>query len=177
MTAASLPDPAAGRRTLALVVGLLLLPFILGTALYLSGWRPSQPGNRGELLQPPPALGPGIPAEAAGKWLLVLALDGPCANECAARVDEMRRIQVSMNKEMGRIRRLVLAPDPDDPGLAALRAAQPDLLLARRNDGSTGLERYVADPQGNLILRYAPQARTKDIRTDLDRLLRFAWTG
>ncbi len=174
MNAAALPDAAAGRRTLALIVGLLVLPFALGAGLYFSGWRPSQPGNRGELLQPPQPLGVALPAEAAGKWLLVLAADGPCDAACGARIDEMRRIQVSLNKEMGRVRRLVIAPDLADPALAAARSAQPDLLLVRR-DVAPGV--YVADPGGNLILRYGPGKDARDIRTDLDRLLKFAWTG
>jgi len=188
MNAATLPthDPAAGRRTLALVVGLLMLPFVLGAGLYLSGWQPSRAGNHGELLQPPLplALPQDLASETAGKWLLILAGSGPCTADCIARIDEMRRIQVSLNKDMGRLRRLILAADAGDPALAAARAAQPDLLLVSPGrpwpDPATtaaGYRLYVADPGGNLILRYAPDAEAKGIRADLERLLKFAWTA
>ena len=181
MNATTRPPPqvTTGHRTLALVVGLLMLPFILGAGLYISGWQPTHPGNHGELLQPPLPVGPALPTAATGKWLLILAPDGPCDAACTNCLDAMRRIQVSLNKEMGRLRRLVVTPDPADPALAAAQNAQPDLLLTCHSapwpDGGPAL--YVADPEGNLILRYGPTAAAKDIRTDLDRLLKFAWAG
>lgn len=200
MTAVSAPaEPtpaqiAAGRRTLLLATGALMLPFVLGAGLYFSGWRPSQTGNRGELLHPPvpfPAaqfMGEGgqplAPTDLAGKWTLVLAGRGACEAACTGRIDEMRRVQVSLNKEMGRLRRLVLSDDAAQPALAAARAAQPDLLVATRRDpwpapfpAEPDYRLYVIDPQGNLMLRYAPDAPGQDVRKDLERLLKFAWTG
>lgn len=182
MTATTLPPPhpTTGRRTLALVVGLLMLPFALGAALYFSGWQPAKAGNRGELLQPPQPVAPLLPAATAGKWLLLLAIDGPCTADCTTRLDAMRRIQVSLNKEMGRLRRVLVASDLTDTGLAAAQDAQPDLLVTHRTatwPAGDGPTLYVADPAGNLILRYGPEASAKDIRADLDRLLKFAWNG
>ncbi len=194
MNAVAMPSPQSSRRTLALVVGALMLPFALGAGLYFSGWQPGRAGNRGELLQPPAALPfaafatpggePLAAGETGGKWLLVLAVPGACDPACATRIDEMRRIQVSLNKEMGRLRRLVLAADAADPAVSAARQAQPDLLVAAPAAAwppvfaaATAPRLYVADPQGNLILRYGSEVSAKDVRTDLDRLLKFAWTG
>ncbi|HRH73900.1 MAG TPA: hypothetical protein PLM62_12445, partial [Zoogloea sp.] len=42
-----------GSRTLALVLGLLLLPFVVAASLYAVGWHPDSAGNHGELLFPP----------------------------------------------------------------------------------------------------------------------------
>lgn len=176
----------SGHGVLALVVGLLMLPFVLGAGLYISGWQPVRSGNHGQLLQPVQALGLAgeVAGETAGKWLLILAGNGPCGAECARRIDEMRRIQVSLNKDMGRLRRLVLTAEGDVPALAATRAAQPDLLVAILPGSAPavmgardGYRFYVADPQGNLVLHYPPDVPAKDIRADLDRLLKFAWTG
>ncbi len=47
-----------GNRTLALVLGLLLLPFVVAASLYAVGWHPERSGNHGELLSPPRALPP-----------------------------------------------------------------------------------------------------------------------
>ena len=129
MTVATLPSHRpSGLPMLLLIVGLLVLPFFIATALYFSGWQPTRTLQHGQLLTPPPALpasglldagGQAIPtADLHGKWLLVMSLDGPCAADCAARLDELRRIQVSLNKEMGRLRRVVLAPATSDPALA-----------------------------------------------------------
>ena len=108
MTAVSAPaEPtpaqiAAGRRTLLLATGALMLPFVLGAGLYFSGWRPSQTGNRGELLHPPvpfPAaqfMGEGgqplAPADLAGKWTLVLAGRGACEAACTGRIKALERL-------------------------------------------------------------------------------------
>jgi hypothetical protein len=123
-------------------------------------------------------------ADLAGKWLLVLSGSGACAAECVQRIDEMRRIQVSLNKEMGRLRRVVLTDQVADPELAAARQRQPDLIVAgappRWLPGSTDSAAYrlhVVDPRGNLIMDYPADAAAKGVRGDLERLLKFAWTG
>jgi hypothetical protein len=197
MTAATLAAPArrrSGLPMLLLVVALLALPFVIATGLYFVGWQPSRTGNHGQLLNPPlplPAGGLRSPdgqelatADLNGKWLLLLSGSGPCASACALRIDEMRRIQVSLNKEMGRLRRVVLTDRASDPELAAARQRQPDLVLATAPDGwlpgagsRTGYRLHIVDPQGRLIMNYPEDAEAKGIRADLDRLLKFAWTG
>lgn len=197
MNAAALqptPRRSSGLPMLALVASLLALPFVIAGGLYFVGWQPERTTNHGELLNPPlplPASGlfstdgqPLATGELHGKWLLVLSGSGPCAADCASRIDEMRRIQVSLNKEMGRLRRVVLTDQPADPALASARQRQPDLVLARAPAGwLPGLPRpadyrlHVVDPQGKLIMDYPVDVAAKDVRFDLDRLLKFAWTG
>lgn len=175
--------PGSGRGMLLLIVGLLVLPFVIGGGLYVSGWQPARSTHHGRLLDPPLALPDEVlrsTAEIRGKWLLLIQVSGACAAECAGRVDEMRRIQVSLNKEMGRLRRVVLTDRPNDPQLAALRSAQPDLLLVAMPPGGLAVaadSRSIADPQGRLIMSYPPKVGAREVRTDLDRLLKFAWTG
>jgi hypothetical protein len=96
----------------------------------------------------------------------------------------MRRIQVSLNKEMGRLRRVVLTDSVGDPELAAARQRQPDLIVAaappRWLPGSPDPSAYrlhIIDPQGNLVMDYPADAAAKGVRGDLERLLKFAWTG
>lgn len=156
--------------------------------------KPARSIAHGHLLTPPQPLpasglqgadGQPVPsAELQGKWLLVMRLDGPCGEECAARIDEMRRIQVSLYKEMGRLRRVVLTPQPAAPELAAARQRQPDLLVLGAPPGwldagpaKTAYHLHIVDPQGRRVIDYPLAVDAKALRTDLERLLKFAWTG
>ena len=182
------------RRTILLLLTLSLLPIAIGAGLYLSGWHPAKGGNHGELIQPPrplPAAGltreDGTPlptSELGGKWTLVLAGDGACGDACTRSLQQMRQIQVALNKEMGRVRRLALVKDPSEAGVAGARAAQPDLLVARpdaawRATLGTAPEHrlYLIDPLGQLMMQYAPNADPKGVQQDLERLLKYSWVG
>jgi len=195
MTTTTLTPPRGnGRLMLALVVSLLALPFAIGAGLYFGGWKPARTIQHGQLLDPPVAFplsglrtanGQTVPdSELQGKWLLVLSLSGPCQAECASRIDEMRRIQVSLNKDMGRLRRVVVSKHPDAPELAAASQQQPDLLrLAaptqwqNASTGEAGYRLHIVDPQGRRVMDYPPEVAAREVRADLDRLLKFAWTG
>jgi hypothetical protein len=187
-------DAASGRRMLLLVAALLALPFAIGGGLYFAGWQPARTVNQGNLISPAlplPAHGLTTPgdkalatAELGGRWLLVLNVSGACDASCRERIDEMRRIQVSLYKDMGRLRRAVLTDTPGDPTLAAAGASQPDLVVAHAppgwlpgstSDGAPSL--YIVDPQGNLIMHYRPETGARAVRADLERLLKFAWNG
>lgn len=191
MSTAALPRTTSGLPMLALIVVLLSLPFAIAGGLYLSGWRPAQGSQHGTLFDPPlslPAGGllgsDGRPlAEFDGKWLLILAGHGPCQAACAGRVDEMRRLQVSLNKDMLRLRRMVLTDATNDGVLRDFRQRQPDLVLAATPadwlpaTADAAYRLYIADPQGRLIISYAPDVAGPAVRADLERLLRFAWAG
>lgn len=188
-----------GRRAMLLATALLLMPFAVAFGLYWFEWRPASTGNYGELIQPPRPLPPGGLAEASGaplptaglhgKWLLVLAGDGPCDAACAQQIRLMRQIQVSLNKEMGRLRRVWLsAGAAADPALPELRRQYPDLVVAVPPDGDGGAawraaldgatyRLYVVDPLGNVMMRYAPDADPTRVRKDLERLLKYSWVG
>jgi hypothetical protein len=198
---AKTPLPVAPARSgfpmLALIASLLALPFVIAVGLYLIGWQPARTSNHGTLLKPPqplPASGlltsdgqPLATSALHGKWLLILAGRGACDAACSRRIDEMRRIQVSLNKEMGRLRRVVLTNATSDSTLRNFHQQQPDLLLAaapdlwlpceqKPEDGSA-YRLYVADPQGKLIISYAPDVAGTGVRADLERLLKYSWTG
>lgn len=178
-----LPNQRQGRLMLALIVGLLALPFIIGAGLYFGGWQPSRIGHHGHLLNPPRHLPEQIlrsTGKNAEKWKLVLHVSGTCAAECSNRLDEMRRIHVALYKNMGRLSRAVLTDQPDDPALLALHASQPDLMVLTASPAElAGITDPVLliDPQGQVIMTYPPDASPQGMRADLDRLLKYAWTG
>jgi len=191
------PSPAPSSRALpGLILALFSLPMLIALGLYAVHWRPAAVASHGELVTPPrPLPAEGLVAtddrplgatELRGRWLMVLAVAGPCNADCLTRIDEMRRIQVALYRNMGRVGRVVLSDAPDLPLIAAADAA-PDLLLARP-DGpwrelladatNTKAPRlYLLDPLGNLVIRYPPRPQAAGVKRDLEHLLKFSWNG
>lgn len=178
-----LPNQRQGRLMLALIVGLLALPFVIGAGLYFGGWHPSRIGHHGHLLNPPRLLPEQMlrsTGKNAEKWKLVLQVHGPCTAECTNRLDEMRRIHVALYKNMGRLSRAVLTDQPNDPALLALHVSQPDLMVLIAPPGALAEITdpvLLVDPQGLVIMTYPPDASPQGMRADLERLLKYAWTG
>lgn len=201
MTAAVLTlNPA--RRAILLVTTLLAMPFAVAFGLYWFEWRPASLGNHGELIQPPLMLpesgldfadGRAMPtAELRGKWTLLLISKGPCDDVCRQHLQQMRQVQVSLNKEMSRLRRVLLGDSvaglAGDAALPALRQRYPDLTIlapASGKDGDpwrgafdgTSHRFYVIDPLGNVMMRYTDNPDMQGMRKDLERLLKYSWVG
>lgn len=256
LTCPALPRPN-GHRVVAMIAGLLALPFVVATLLWVSGWQPLRQFNHGELLatadrpllqlhendlvrwpdeesahRSPADAGPPSPGDARrlpdrgalqsshgdslrspqggslqsqknpgnaalaangppdkallGHWLLALVVPGQCTADCLTQLHLARQVQVSLNKDMARLRRALIGPRLDDR--AALAAAQqrwPDLLIARPTAagwqtlgaGASAPQLVLIDPQGRLVLRYPPTPDPRGLRRDVERLLKYSWLG
>lgn len=180
-------------RPLLLILSLFLLPVAIGGGLFAYGWRPAAPAAHGELLTPARPLpdlltadGQSLaPTSFADHWTLVVASAGPCDDACRQWIVATRQVHVALYKQMNRVQRIWLTDQPH-PDAAPLIALQPDLHTAITASEAArqqfDLDRaspqiYVIDPQGRLILRYAADADPRGLLKDLERLLRFAWTG
>ena len=187
------------------LIGILLvfvLPVFFAYAGYFGGWFSDYArSNRGELLQPVPQISTwqwqfadGRAFETGGKWWLVYvsskSVNGdpanagvPCDQACELQLYTLRQTWIGIGKENDRVRAgaigqfdAVTLPEHT----AVLKA---DAALLRRN-GVIAPAYYIIDPNGNVVLRYlAPgeqqQAieRSKDIRKDFQKLLRFSHIG
>jgi hypothetical protein len=233
----------------ALIAGLLILPFVVATLLWVTGWQPLRQLNHGELLATAdrpllqlhendlvrwphgdfprspqggsfqsshgdslrsPQRGsfqsshgdslrsqknPGNAALAAsgppdtallGHWLLALVVPGQCTADCLTQLHLARQVQVSLNKDMARLRRALIGPRLDDRDtLAAAQQRWPDLLIARPTAagwqtlgaGASAPQLVLIDPQGVLVLRYPPTPDARGLRRDVERLLKYSWLG
>lgn len=194
----ALPATKPARYTMALLVATFVLPFVLGTGLYLSGWRPEKFGNHGNLIQPPRPMpetgllqadGRPLPtAELRGKWLLMLPIEGSCGASCRESLQQMSNVHLALNKEQGRLR-WVLVSTEGSPPFAELQQTYPDLLVAKVDPeaatewanalDNTGQGLLIADPLGNVIMRYddSTDKRTemRGVHKDLERLLKYSW--
>jgi cytochrome oxidase Cu insertion factor (SCO1/SenC/PrrC family) len=196
---------ASGRRTLLLVTALFLLPVVLATYLYVSGWRPEGRSlQHGELVQPArPVADAGLTAadgtpyrfgSLRGKWVLVTFSPLPCNDVCQNNLYKMQQVRLTQGRDAPRVERVLIAADAAGPALRELAQRYPGLLalggaratiqkLAGEFVSSQGsaLEAtgrvYLVDPIGNLVLSYAPDADASGMRKDLARLLRLSQVG
>lgn len=197
MQTTSLPAPSAekpARYTLALLLAVFVLPFLAGTSLFLSGWRPEKFGNHGDLIQPPrpmPNAGllapdgrPLAKADLRGHWLLLLAVDGACDAACREALQQMTQVHRALNKEQSRLRRVLVTTAAVDTE-TTIQTESADFIAAtiapdaRAAWSSTfdvrGQTLFIADPMGNVIMRYADTTATRGVLKDLERLLKYSW--
>jgi len=183
--------------TLSLLAAVFLLPFIIGTGLFWSGWRPGKFINHGELLTPARPLpetglshadGRPFPrSELAGKWLLVLPVAGACDTPCLDNLQQMQNVHLALNKEQSRLQRVLISNGGPPP--ADLQSRFPGLVLGRINSTSSdatseawhsvlagrGQTLYVVDPLGNVMMRYTDPGDMRGVLKDLERLLKYSW--
>jgi hypothetical protein len=184
------PQRSRDRTLLVLIVVLFLGSAAIAGALRFSGWRPSGMKNHGELLQPPGDLRNIKPLLADGRaydwnpvertWRIVLAPPPGCDAPCVALSHDLDTAWRLFGHNADHVHVLWLGDPP--PGAIrneALRVVQPDPALRAalpRVDGApgerTGVPVYVVDPNGFVILRYAPGFDPGHLREDMARLLK-----
>lgn len=160
--------------------------FAIAGILRFSGWRPAGMKNHGELLQPPGDLRALPPTLADGSdyawdparrmWRIAIAPPAGCAEACVTLSQQIDTVWRLFGRNSDHIEVLWLGEPPtgatrgyelrvvkDDP---ALRAALP------RSNDPAGVPVYVIDPNGFVVLRYAPGFDPSHLRQDMSRLLK-----
>lgn len=176
-----------GRRQLLLVACIFLVPLAAATWLYFSsGWRPAPGAQHGELIDPPRPL---PSAALRGSWSLVLLHAGPCDPACVAALEELGRVRLALDKDIPRVRRVLLHDGGCcTPGMAVLRESDVLVLAATGADGESlralfppdpdgGRRIYIVDPHGNLVMSYPSAGAGRGLLKDLERLLRLSRIG
>jgi hypothetical protein len=184
-----------GRLKMLLVLLICAAPVV---ASYLSYFviRPEGRSNHGELITPARPM-PALPlrsldgrviASAAlkGQWLLVVVAPSACPADCEKRLYLQRQLREALGRERERIDKVWLITDdgPLAPALRQALEATPALWILRSDARAVSawlepaagraLEQqiYLADPQGDWMMRFADDSDPKGIKRDLDRLLR-----
>jgi len=187
-----------GRQVLLIIAAIFLLPVIVAFALYYGKlWRPAGSASKGALIEPARPLvvaglkhADGSPAGAdvfTGKWTLIYIGDGACDADCRTALVFGRQTRLALNNEMTRVQRVFLATgnccatayfSQEQPGLVALDASAPEaqVLIAQfPEDRRDSL--YIVDPLGNLMMRHEAAHTSKDLLTDLKKLLKLSHIG
>ena len=189
---------ARGRRTLIIVAAMFFLPVAVAFSLYYGKlWRPANSASKGELIDPARPLtvaglrhADGTPADAtvlSGKWTLLYIGDGRCDEACRESLSFGRQSRLALNNEMTRVQRVILATANccdneyfarEQAGLIALDASSQEAsAFLAQFPAEREHSLFIVDPLGNLMMRHDASHTTKDLLSDLKKLLKLSHIG
>lgn len=175
-----------GRRMLIALFVLFFGSMFVAGVLRFSGWQPAAMRNHGELLSPPGDLRALTPQLAGGGdyawapserlWRIALAPPADCVQACLALAEDLDKVWQLLGHNADKVHVLWIGTPPAGlPALPELRVVRDDPRLRRqlpRLDEAGGVPVYVIDPNGFVILRYAPGFDPAGLRADLAKLLK-----
>jgi hypothetical protein len=189
---------ARGRRTLLLIAAVFLVPVAVAFTLYYGKlWRPAGSASKGELIEPTRTLSvAGLrhpdgsaagPDALTGKWTLLYIGDGRCDEACRTALVFGRQTRLALNNEMTRVQRVFLATGNccdtgyfahEQAGLVALDASSSEAsAFLAQFPGQRENTLFIVDPLGNLVMRHNASHTTKDLLSDLKKLLKLSHIG
>ncbi|MFT4179168.1 MAG: hypothetical protein QM612_06860 [Thermomonas sp.] len=189
MTPTQVANRRRNRSMLLILFALFFGGMLIAGLLRFSGWRPEGMKNKGEMLQPYGDLREYAPTLADGArygwkdepriWRIVAMprdCDSARAAACTRLLQDVDKVWKLMGKDADRVHVLWAGAVPADaslPRTAHVVHADEGLRagLARWDDAA-GDPVWLIDPNGFVILRYAPGFDPGDLRTDLARLLK-----
>ncbi|MGH8025128.1 MAG: hypothetical protein ACREO0_00230 [Pseudoxanthomonas sp.] len=187
-----LPTPSEAARIrrgrwILVLIFLLFFGTIFGAGiLRFSGWQPQGTKVHGEMLRPAVDARAVVPKLADGSdyawrpaermWRIAVAPPSGCASDCLKLAKDLDVVWQLFGNNADHVEILWIGPRPAGaPNTVSLRLLQPtpELLAALpRADDPAGVPVYVIDPNGFVILRYAPGTDPGFIRTDVSKLLK-----
>jgi len=187
-----------GPRGLLLVTFLIFFVPVIAAWLLnvmVPGWLPFGTVNYGTLVQPVRPIaraglsrieGGAIDADYLdGHWTLVQVIDAPCGQDCLDALVHIRQVRRALGDDMSRTQHLAVVAD----SAFAADFAELELTAAVADDrwlepfafddagASASPALFLVDPQGYLMMRYAPDVGQHGLLADLERLLKISKIG
>ena len=138
------------RAKLLLIALLFALPMIASVTVYVF-FPPPPSANYGELLLPPQVLPADFRKPHGELWLLVATSD----------IEAMRQVRLALGRDASRVE-VVVAPRAE---------------LAKAGVAIDEHHIYLADPHGNVMMRWPARPDLKRMLEDLKRLLKASQIG
>ncbi|CAI8966733.1 MULTISPECIES: hypothetical protein [Pseudomonas] len=176
-----------GRMQLLLILLGVIGPMILATGMYkLNFWVPEGRSYHGELIgngQTRADIGVQTQEE---RWQILVTAPKDCAVDCQQLVYLARQIQIGLGRDASRASHaLATAQTLNSDYETKLQREYPQLQRysldlpaytkgAQSNDAP---HLWIIDPHGNLVLRYDPSVKGKDLLNDLRHLLKLSNIG
>lgn len=188
-----------GRMVFLLMIIFFIVPIVVVVMMYQYNWKPSGE-SLGELIKPPRAIQtpentlnsdakPLPPLLWKEKWSMIYIAEA-CAETCMEKLSEMRRLHVSLYKDIPRVQRVLITNTQD---ATAIKQSYPDLIVINQPQASindlavqfkVSAENpalsnriYLADPLGFLMMSYPANTPLVNVRKDVVRLLKYSWAG
>jgi hypothetical protein len=189
-------------RTVIIIFAMSIIPF--GIAWYLSSNATWMGGatNNGELITPPITteitefigfddFSIKNMKEIRGHWVLVNVIpNNTCNTVCQKAIHKTKQLRLMMNKDLTRIRRLVLIIPEIEPELAR-PWWKDDVRLLRSKPAISLLQKlkrisnpvlpegmlFLMDPLGNIMMQYEPEFDPYKVKSDLYKLLKISQIG
>lgn len=183
----------SARLKLLAIMGLFALPIVASTVAY-HFFRPDSTANYGELLVPPATIttaqflraegGEFRFAELRGKWTLIASDSGACPQACADKLLLMRQVRLMLGRNAGRVTRVFVADDTHPMAASALAPYEGTVAITPQPGMALPLSAvndrahvYLADPLGNVMMRFPANADPRRMLRDLERLLKASQIG
>ncbi len=129
--------------------------------------------------------------ELVGHWLLVNVIPNQDCNAlCVDAIHKTKQLRLMLNKDLTRVRRMVLLFKESDPELAKSWWQDDTRLLHIKPTQSliTKLEKirkgtvvegmlFLIDPLGNIMMQYEAEFDPYEVKRDLKKLLRISQIG
>ncbi|WP_347928520.1 hypothetical protein [Pseudomonas helvetica] len=187
MSEAQAPQRRRGRWQLVLILLMVIGPMILATGMYkLQFWVPEGRSYHGELIgngQSRAELG--VQADE-DRWQMLVTAPQDCSVDCQQLVYLARQIQVALGRDASRASHALavaqpLSADYEDKlkrEYPQLQRYPLDLSTYTKNvQGKGSAQLWIIDPHGNLVLRFDPTVKGKDLLNDLRHLLKLSNIG
>lgn len=176
-----------GRIQLLLILFGVIGPMILATGMYkLQFWVPEGRSYHGELIGNGQSRADlGVQADEQ-RWQLLVTAPQECAVDCQQLVYLARQIQIGLGKDASRASHAIATAQPLSSDYDAkltreypqLQRYPLDLSTYRKTSTDQTLPHlWIIDPHGNLVLRYDPSVKGKDLLNDLRHLLKLSNIG
>lgn len=174
------------RRMLVVIAVLFFGSFVVAGALRFSGWRPAQLKNHGELLQPYGDLrgvkaqladGQAYPWDPGARlWRIAVAPPAGCTTPCVELSQRLDTVWQLFGRNADHVHLLWIGQPPQaairNPATRVLRDTPALRAALPRVDDPAGVPVYVIDPNGFVVMRFAPGFDPADLRSDVARLLK-----
>ena len=182
-------DPGRRRRArigLIALFAIFILPVAAAVVLHLSGWRPTDTRNHGQMLSPLVALDDLALQRADGsayawekyerRWQVLVVATPDCAQACVDLIAGLDKVWQLQGRRADRLDVMWFGPVPE--GAVPFRRFVPmrdEPALAERLPGlvtSGTPSAYLVDPAGYVVLRYDAGFDVALLREDVTRMLK-----
>ncbi|WP_111978951.1 hypothetical protein [Algibacillus agarilyticus] len=169
---------------LGMIIVAFVLPVVCAFVMLKMNWFTPASTNKGELLQPIRQHALAVPQSVNGKWLIMYKAKNNCDSECQNSLYALQQVRVALGKNVDRVSSIVLTEQSEmltqyDVTLLTNITHEKFNFLA---DQPNAL--YVADPLGNVMMRYHVGIEkqdaimaARDMLRDLNKMLKLSKVG